>query len=153
MVMSKRQQEIKAMLRVALTTTANHYQYYHKAAMGAETPKVKALLMVLADEEAELMDRVRDMLATGITEELEELSQTYKPENLPNEMPFDLSREETDPRIYVCNQALKNEVKGYTFFLSIAARAKSEIISRLFEYFAYRKMGQMKKIRRVCETF
>jgi len=151
--MSDRQKDIKAMLRLALTTAANHYQYYHKAAMGVETPKVKALLMVLADEEAELMDRIRDMMATGITEELEELSKTYDPEDLPNEMPFDLSREERDPRIYVCNQALKYELKGYAFFLSIAARAKSEIISRLFEYFARRKLGQIKKIRRVCETF
>jgi rubrerythrin len=147
------QNTITQMLRLALTTVANHYQYYHRAAMTVETPDVRALLMVLADTEAELLDKIHDMLATGITEELQEFGSFKDEDAEPDATPFDLAREETDPRIFVCNRALENEVKGYTFFLSIAARAKSRIVSRLFEYFALVKLIQIKRIRRVCATF
>jgi len=144
---------INQMLKLALTTAASHYQYYHRAAMNVETPDVKALLMVLADVEDELMDLIGGMMATGIVGALEELEQTEDRDELPDETPFDLTREETDPRIFICNKALRKEVKGYTFYLAIAARSKSRPISRLFEYLAYVKMLQIKKIRRACETF
>lgn len=141
------------MLKIALTTVANHYQYYHKAAMGVETPEVKALLTVLADTESELMDKIRDMMRFGIGTELQELSDSNLLDDEPDATPFDLTREESDPRIFVCNKALDHEIKGYTFFLSIAARAKSKVVSRLFEYFAYVKMVQIGRIRRICGTF
>ena len=121
--------------------------------MNVETPDVKALLMVLADVEDELMDLIGGMMATGIVDALEELEQTKDRDEIPDETPFDLTREDTDPRIFICNKALRKEVKGYTFYLAIAARAKSRPISRLFEYLANVKMLQIKKIRRACETF
>ena len=49
--------------------------------------------------------------------------------------------------------ALKQEIKGYTFYLSIAARAKTELASRLFEYLAFIKSQQIDQIRKVCTTF
>jgi len=144
---------VEQMLRLAHTTTASHYQYYHNAALNVETADVKALLMVLAETEAELMDKIKAMMIRGIIAELEELSEAPDRDETPNEMPFDLTREETNPRIFVCNMALKKEIKGYTFFLSIAARAKSKVISRLFEYLAYVKLQQIRRIRKVCESF
>lgn len=144
---------VEQMLRLAHTTTASHYQYYHNAALNVETPDVKALLMVLANTEAELMDKIKSMMIRGIIAELEEISEAPDRGETPDEMPFDLTREDTDPRIFVCNKALKKEIKGYTFFLSIAARAKSRVISRLFEYLAYVKVQQIRRIRKVCETF
>lgn len=141
------------MLRIALTTVANHFQYYHNAALNVATPEVKALLMVLAETESELMDQIRSMMARGIVAELVQMSEEPHLEEYPDETPFDLTREDTDPRIFVCNKALQHEVKGYTFFLSIAARAQSRVIGRLFEYLAYVKLKQIRNIRRVCETF
>ena len=144
---------VTQMLKVALTTVANHYQYYHKAAMAAETPEVKALLNVLAETEEELMDKIREMMRFGISTEMQELSDVDLLDKEPDPTPFDLERAESDPRIFIWNKALDHEVKGYTFFLSIAARAKSKVVSRLFEYFAYMKMVQIDRIRRVCGTF
>jgi rubrerythrin len=144
---------IEPMLKLALTTVANHYQYYHRASTAAQTPEVKALLMVLADTESELIDKLREMMVTGISEELSEIAESDLLDQEPDATPFDLTREESDPRIFVCNRARENEVKGYTFFLSIAARAKSRVISRLFEYLAYVKLVQVRRIRRVCGTF
>ena len=119
---------VSIMLKLAHTTTANHFQYYHNAALNVETPEVKALLMVLADTEAELMDQLKSMMIRGIIAELEVLSEAPDRYETPDEMPFDLTREEIDPRIFVCNRALEKELKGYTFFLAIAARAKSKEI-------------------------
>lgn len=143
---------IRSMLTLALTTMANHYQYYDSIAAQAEIPEVKALLLILAETEGELLDRIRDMIATGIVEAVDEVAGIDEiPE--PDATPFDLTRNDTDPRIFVCNKALEMELKGYTFFLTIAARAKSEVISRLFEYLAYIKVVQIERIRRVCSTF
>lgn len=144
---------VTQMLKLALTTVANHYQYYHKASMAAETPEVKALLTVLAETESELMDKIKEMMRFGISTELQELSDSNLLDEEPDATPFDLTREDTDPRIFVCNKALNHEIKGYTFFLSIAARAKSKVVSRLFEYFAYVKLVQIGRIRRICDTF
>lgn len=151
--MSEERNPVKQMLKLALTTAASHYQYYHHTAINVEIPEVKALLMVLADTEAELMDKIRDMIVTGIVEQLDELAHADDVDTLPDETPFDLTREDTDPRIYVCNKSLRKEVKGYTFYLALAAHAKSPLISRLFEYLAYVKLDQIKKIRKVCESF
>ncbi len=140
------------MLRLALTTSANHFQFYHKAAMSVETPQVQALLNVLAESEEALMERIEDMIATGVVDEIEEVMAATDRE-MPDETPFDLIRNDTDPRIFVCNKALQQELKGYGFYLSIAARAKSEVISRVFEYFAYEKSKQIERIRRVCDSF
>ncbi len=142
---------LKPMLKLALASVGNHYHFYLNAANTVETTQVKALLMVLTESEEDLMEKIEDMMITGVVDEIQEVSSVDI--ETPDSMPFDLTREDTDPRIYVCNRALEQEMKGYTFFLSIAARAKSEVISRVFEYFAYIKTQQIERIRRVCSTF
>ncbi|MCK5389388.1 MAG: hypothetical protein KAJ36_02800 [Candidatus Thorarchaeota archaeon] len=148
------------MLRVALTTSANHYDFYLKAANAVETTQVKALLMVLADTEGELMERIRLMMTTGILDQIEEVASesfsTVEPNPTPFGMdrtPFAVSNPDTDPRLFVCNRALEMEFKGFSFFSSISSRAKSELMKRLYAYFAHIKSEQIEKIRKVCETF
>jgi len=151
---------VQNMLRVALTTAANHYDFYLKAANAVETPKVKALLMVLADTEGDLMDRIRLMMTTGILDAVEEVRKKSFSLGDPDPTPFGMDRTpfaesnpDTDPRLYVCNRALEMEFKGFTFFSSISSRAKSEMMKRLYEYLAFIKSQQIQKIRKVCETF
>jgi rubrerythrin len=148
------------LLKLALTTSANHYSFYLRAADAAETPNVKALLMVLAESEGELVERIRLMMTTGILDAIEEVAKkTFfyeEPDPTPFGMdrtPFATSNPDTDPRLYVCNKALAMEFSGYTFYRSIGARAKSVLVRRLFEYFAFIKSAQIEKIRKVCVTF
>ncbi|MHA1614712.1 MAG: hypothetical protein ACTSYJ_07675 [Candidatus Thorarchaeota archaeon] len=148
------------MLKVALTTSANHYDFYLKAANVVETTQVKALLMVLADTEGELMERIRLMMTTGILDQIEEVASesfsTAEPNPTPFGMdrtPFAVSNPDTDPRLFVCNRALEMEFKGFSFFSSISSRAKSELMKRLYAYFAHIKSEQIEKIRKLCETF
>ncbi|MFW9927596.1 MAG: hypothetical protein ACFFDM_12665, partial [Candidatus Thorarchaeota archaeon] len=61
------------LLKLALTTSANHYSFYLRAADAAETPQVKALLMVLAETEGDLIERIRLMMTTGILDAIEEV--------------------------------------------------------------------------------
>ncbi|MGY5881550.1 MAG: hypothetical protein RTV31_14970 [Candidatus Thorarchaeota archaeon] len=148
------------MLKVALTTSANHYDFYLKAANAVSTPQVKALLMVLAETEGELIERIRLMMTTGILDQIEEVASegfsTEEPDPTPFGMdrtPFAASNPDTDPRFYVCNRALEMEFKGFSFFNSISNRAQSELMKRLYEYFAHIKSIQIEKIRKVCESF
>jgi rubrerythrin len=148
------------MLRVALTTSANHYDFYLKAANIASTPQVKALLMVLAETEGDLIERIRLMMKTGILDQIEEVASESFTTKDPNPTPFGMDRTpfaasnpDTDPRLYVCNKALEMEFKGFNFYSSISHRAQSKLIKRLYEYFAHIKSEQIEKIRRVCETF
>ena len=148
------------LLKLALTTTANQYDFYLKAAKAAVTPQVKALLMVLAETEGELMERIRLMMTTGILDVVEEVAKdtfSYEePDPTPFGMdrtPFAASNPDTDPRLYVCNRALEKEFSGFTFYKSISSRAKSEVIHRVFDYLAYIKSEQIRRIRRVCSTF
>lgn len=150
---------LHSLLNIALTTSANHYDFYLKAANAVETPQVKALLLVLSETEGELIERIREMMATGILEEIEEIAKTPHdddPDPTPFGMdrtPFAASNPDTDPRLFVCNRALEMEFKGYAFYKSVAGRAKSEMVRRLFEYFAHIKSVQIDKIRRVCSSF
>jgi hypothetical protein len=148
------------LLKLALTTTANQYDFYLKAANAAETPQVKALLMVLADTEGELIERIRLMMTTGILDVVEEVAKEHFTYEDPDATPFGLDRTpfsesniDTDPRLYVCNRALEMEFEGFTFYKSISSRAKSELIRRVFDYLAYIKSRQIERIRRVCVTF
>ncbi len=148
------------LLKLALTTSANHYSFYLRAADAAETPQVKALLMVLAETEGDLIERIRLMMTTGILDAIEEVVKkdfSYgEPDPTPFGMdrtPFASSNPDTDPRLFVCNRALDMEFSGYTFYRSICTRAKSELVRRLFEYFAFIKSKQIEKIRKVCVTF
>ena len=145
---------------MALTTTANQYDFYLKAANAAEMPQVKALLMVLAETEGELIERIRLMMTTGILDVVEEVAKESFSYDDPNATPFGMDRTpfaesniDTDPRLYVCNRALEKEFSGFTFYKSISARAKSELIRRVFEYLAFIKSEQIERIRKVCTTF
>ena len=148
------------LLKMALTTTANQYDFYLKAANAAETPQVKALLMVLAETEGELIERIRLMMTTGVLDIVEEVVKEDFSYEDPNPTPFGLDRTpfaesniDTDPRLYVCNRALEKEFSGFTFYKSISSRAKSEMIRRVFDYLAFIKSKQIERIRKVCVTF
>lgn len=150
----------QSLLKLALTTAANQYDFYLKAADAASTPQVKALLMVLADTEGELVEKIRLMTSTGILDAIEEVAKDTFSYDEPDPTPFGMDRTpfaksnpDTDPRLYVCNKALEKEFSGFTFYRSISSRAKSEVIRRLFEYFASIKSQQITRIRRVCSTF
>ncbi|MDH4213926.1 MAG: ferritin family protein [Candidatus Thorarchaeota archaeon] len=144
---------LENLLNLALTMSTRNYEYYRETADNVETPKVKALLRVLADTERDLIAQIRHMMATGVLDEIEAMGKVEVSERPPNDTPFAPDRNDTDPRIFVCNRALEQEVKGYTFYLSIAARAKSEIVSRVFEYLAFIKSQQIERVRKVCGTF
>ena len=93
------------------------------------------------------------MMVTGILDEIEAMGRVEVGADPPDDSPIAPERIDTDPRIFVCNKALEQEIKGYTFYLAIAARAKTELASRLFEYLAFIKSQQIDQIRKVCTTF
>jgi hypothetical protein len=138
---------------MAMAMSTRHYEYYMKTAEKVQTPKVKALLNVLAETERDLIAHINHMMVTGILDEIEVMGRVEVGEDPPDDSPFAPERNDTDPRIFVCNKALEQEIKGYTFYLSIAARAKTELASRLFEYLAFIKSQQIEQIRKVCTTF
>ncbi|NHI89985.1 MAG: hypothetical protein EAX87_10710 [Candidatus Thorarchaeota archaeon] len=140
------------LLNIAMAMSTRHYEYYIETAEQVQTPKVKALLNVLADTERDLIAHIRHMMVTGILDEIEVLERVPT-DGAPDDSPIAPERIDTDPRIFVCNKALEQEIKGYTFYLSLAARAKTEVASRLFEYLAFVKSQQIEQIRKVCMTF
>ncbi|TFG99331.1 hypothetical protein E4H12_03150 [Candidatus Thorarchaeota archaeon] len=144
---------LENLLKLALSMSTRHHEYYDETADNVETPQVKALLRVLADTEHDLIIEIQDMIVTGVLDEIEEMGRVVVGDDPPDDTPFAPERNDTDPRIFICNKALEQEVKGYTFYLSIAARAKSELVSRVFEYLAFIKSEQIERIRKVCETF
>ncbi|MHA1614711.1 MAG: hypothetical protein ACTSYJ_07670 [Candidatus Thorarchaeota archaeon] len=144
---------LETLLNIALSMSTRHYEYYDETADSVETPQVKALLRVLADTERDLIIEIQDMIVTGVLDEIEEMGRVEVGDDPPDDTPFAPDRNDTDPRIFVCNKALEQEVKGYTFYLSISARAKSELVSRVFEYLAFIKSEQIERIRKVCESF
>ncbi|MFW9809361.1 MAG: hypothetical protein ACFFE6_08280 [Candidatus Thorarchaeota archaeon] len=147
-----RKNPLDPLLNMAMAMSTRHYEYYMEAAENIETPQVKALLLVLAETESDLIAHIRHMMVTGILDEIE-VMERVDADDPPDDSPIAPERMETDPRIFVCNKALEQEVKGYTFYLSIAARAKTELASRLFEYLAFIKSKQIEQIRNVCITF
>ena len=147
------QNPLDPFMRLALSMANRHFDYYSNTAKQVVNPKIKALLLVLAETEEELIGQIRHMMATGILDEIEEMGRVDPDDDPPDESPIFPERIETDPRIYVCNKALEQEVKGYGFYLSMATRAKSELVSRLFEYLAFIKAQQIDKIRNVCGSF
>lgn len=144
---------LENLLKIALSMSERNQKYYDETAESVETPKVKALLRVLADTERDLIIEIQDMIVTGVLDEIEEMGKVEVGDDPPDDTPFAPDRNDSDPRIFVCNKSLEQEVKGYTFYLSIAARAKSELVSRVFEYLAFIKSEQIDRIRKVCETF
>jgi len=141
------------LLNMAMAMSTRHYEYYSETAEQVQTPQVKALLLVLADTERDLIAHIRHMMVTGVLDEIEAMGTVDVGADPPDDSPISPERIETDPRIFICNKALEQELKGYTFYLSIAARAKTELASRLFEYLAFVKSQQIEQIRKVCVTF
>ena len=148
-----RENPLENLLNLALSMSRRHFDYYDNTAKNVETPQVKALLRVLADTERDLIAHIRHMMATGVLDEVEAMGKVEVADIPPDDSPFAPERNNTDPRIFVCNKALELEVKGYTFYLSISARAKSELVSRVFEYLAFIKSQQIERIRKVCKSF
>jgi hypothetical protein len=138
---------------MAMAMSTRHYEYYIETAENVETPQVKALLLVLAETESDLIAHINHMMVTGILDEIEVMGRVEVGADPPDDSPIAPDRIDSDPRIFVCNKALEQEIKGYTFYLSIAARAKTELASRLFEYLAFIKQQQIEQIRNVCVTF
>ncbi|MFW9842710.1 MAG: hypothetical protein ACFFES_17585 [Candidatus Thorarchaeota archaeon] len=141
------------LLNLAMAMSTRHYEYYMEAAENVQSPQVKALLNVLAETESDLIAHINHMIVTGVLDEIEAMEKVEVGEEPPDDTPIAPDRMDTDPRIFVCNKALEQEIKGYTFYLSIAARAKTELASRLFEYLAFIKQQQIEQIRKVCITF
>ena len=144
---------LENLLKLSLSMSTRNHEYYEETAENVKTPQIQALLRVLADTERDLIIEIQDMIVTGVLDEIEEMGRVEVGDDPPDETPFAPERNDTDPRIFVCNKALEQEVKGYTFYLSIAARAKSELVSHVFEYLAFIKSEQIERIRKVCETF
>jgi rubrerythrin len=150
-VLMSQKNPVERMLNVALATSLNQLQFYQNASSTVQTEEMKELLLFLAKSEEAIIDKIESMMFRGIVDAVEE-ARTAEVEE-PNQTPFDLVRAEVDPRLFVCNKALEIAMSAYTFYLSIAARARSPVISRLFQYLVYTKGEQMKMIRSVCESF
>ncbi len=140
-------------LKLALLTAKSQHKFFLSTAEKSEMPEVKALLMLLVKSESVLIQRIQHMMVTGILDELEELSRVPDRDAIPDPTPFHPLREETDPRIFVCNRALEKSIKTYKLYLSLATKAKSEVVSRLFEYISYLKMKQIEQLREVCSRY
>ncbi|MFW9800848.1 MAG: hypothetical protein ACFFD9_10455 [Candidatus Thorarchaeota archaeon] len=119
----------------------------------AKMPEVKSLLACLVKSESWMIEKLQHMMITGIVDELDELSQLEDRDSVPNPTPFDISREDTDPRIFVCNKVLRESINTYTMYLRLATKAKSELVSGLFEYLAYMKRQQIRELRLACERY
>ncbi len=141
------------MLKLALATAKSQYEFFLRTAENSQVTEVKALLMVLAETESEMMGKIQHMIASGILDEIEELHRAKDRNEMPDETPFDPARAESDPRMFVCNLALEKSIKTYTFYLTMATKTKSEAVSTLFEYLALLEMRQIRELRRVCCTF
>ena len=141
------------MLKLAMASAKSDHEYFQELASEAQMPEVKLLLFVLAESESKMLDKIQHMMLTGIVDELEELDDIKNRDAVPDSSPIQPHRIDTDPRIFVCNKVLEKSIKTYTLYLRLATRAKSELVSRLFEYLAHLKMRQVTELRRMCESY
>lgn len=144
---------LRPMLKLALSTARSQNELFVGLSETAKMPEVKSLLAYLVESESWMIDKLEHMMITGIVDELEELSTLGDRDAIPDSTPFDPNREETDPRIFVCNKVLTGSIKTYTLYLRLATRAKSELVSGLFEYLAYMKRQQIYELRRACSRY
>lgn len=144
---------VKPMLKLALSTARSQHELFLSLSETAKMPEVKSLLAYLVQSESWLIEKLQHMMITGIVDELEELSSIVDRDAIPDSSPFDPAREETDPRIFVCNKVLSGSIKTYTLYLRLATRAKSELVSELFEYLAHMKSQQIYELRRACNQY
>jgi rubrerythrin len=140
------------MLKLALNAATSQHDFLLRLAENAKMTEVKTLLYKLAQSESQAVEKITHMMATGIVDELEELSND-DPNSLPDTTPISPSRNDLDPRIFVCNQVLEKSIKTYTLYLRLATRCKSDIVSQLFEYLANEEKHQIAELRSICSKF
>lgn len=143
----------KPMLKIALNTSRTRHDFLLGLLESSEILEVQHLLITLAESESRVVEKLLHMMATGIVDEIEYLSEAKDKDALPDSTPFDPSRNETDPRIFICNRVLEESLKTYTLYLRLATRSKSELVSRLFEYLAYVEKTQIDELRRIGRGF
>ena len=148
---------VKYMLNLALATALNDLQFYLDEEAARTAPEVKALLKVLAESEETLIATIESMIISGVTTAMEEVLRLRDSATPPNEDPFEFGSSFSPglqfERWSLCNGSLERCLKAYHFYVSISTRAKSQVVSRLFEYIAYLKGGHIERLRRVCESF
>ena len=83
-----RKNPLDPLLNMALAMSTHHYEYYSETAGQIETPQVKALLLVLAETESELIAHIRHMMATGILDEIEAMGRVNVGDDPPDDSPI-----------------------------------------------------------------
>ncbi len=155
--MSARKDPVRHMLNLALATALNDLAYYQRELEKATMPEIRALLMVLEESEEDLIERIEHMMVAGPLEGVENSRNRKSNWEPPNEDPFEFASPFAASiqfqRWSICNETLQRSLKAYGFYLSISTRAKSEVISALFEYLAYLKSQHIKRLRKVCDSF
>ncbi len=155
--MSERKDPVRHMLNLALATALNDLEYYQRALDQTRIPEARALLLVLEESEEELIEKIEHMMVAGVIEAVAGSKEIKASWEEPNEDPFEFASPFAASlqfqRWTICNDTLERSLKAYGFYLSIAARAKSEVVSALFEYFAYIKAQHIRRLRKVCESF
>lgn len=155
--MTTNKDPVKHLLNLALATAMNDLQFYQDVFEKTQSPEAKALLLVLQESEEALISAIEEMMVSGIFSAIEEARKKKYSMVPPDKSPFDFASPFSTglqfDRWSICNSTLERGVKAYTFYLSIAARAKSEMVSLLFQYIAYLKARHIKRLRKVCESF
>jgi len=155
--MSERKDPVRHMLNLALATALNDLDYYQRELERATMPEIRALLIVLEESEEDLIERIEHMMVAGPLEGVENSKERKANWESPNEDLFEFATPFAESiqfqRWSICNDTLQRSLKSYGFYLSIANRAKSEVVSALFEYLAFLKSKHIKRLRRVCESF
>ncbi len=155
--MSDAKDPVKHMLNLALATALNDLQYYTDEFERTKIPEIQALLLVLQESEEELIAKIEDMMVTGVISAIDEAKKISGKWNSPSDEPFDFSSPFGSTlqfqRVSVCNQVLERGLRSHLFYLSISARAKSKVVSVVFEYIAYMKAQHLLRLRKVCESF
>jgi hypothetical protein len=145
------------MLNLALATALNDLEYYQRTLERTINPEVRALLMVLEESEEDLIEKIEHMMIAGVVDAVLETQDTKAGWEPPNQDPFEFASPFAESvqfqRWTICNDTLERSLKAYSFYLSIAARAKSDVVGALFEYLGNVKSRHIARLRRVCESF
>ncbi len=143
---------LKPMLKLALNAAKSQHEFLLNLANNAKMVEVKTLLYNLAESESRAVEKIVHMMATGILDEIETLTEADSG-SIPDSTPISPSRNTTDPRIFICNEVLEKSIKTYTLYLRLSTRSKSELVSRLFEYLANEEKQQITELRSICEQY
>lgn len=155
--MSGTSDSVRHMLNMALATALNDLEYYQRTLERTNNPEVRALLLVLEESEEDLIEKIEHMMIAGIVDAVLETKDSKARYEAPNENPFEFASPFASSlqfqRWTICNETLERSLKAYSFYLSIAARAKSEVVSALLLYLANVKSRHIMRLRKVCESF